>query len=200
MEQELLKNNFERHGFKTSFFDTKEAALDYLKDQISGKKVAIGGSVTAQEMGLYEALSEKNEVIWHWKKVGRETLVEARSAEVYITSANGVSKTGELVNIDGITLNIVDTAGIHDTEDIVEKIGVTKAKVCPDLTSAMERAKQIAAPKNAARLQVQTPCAKTGVCVDCNSPARICHSIVILERPSNGMEVEVVFVDEEMGY
>ena len=45
MEQELLKNNFERHGFKTSFFDTKEAALDYLKDQISGKKVAIGGGV-----------------------------------------------------------------------------------------------------------------------------------------------------------
>mgnify|MGYP000288052507 CR=1 FL=1 len=127
MEQELLKNNFERHGFKTSFFDTKEAALAYLKDQISGKKVAIGGSVTAQEMGLYEALSEKNEVIWHWKKAGRETLMEARSAEVYITSANGVSKTGELVNIDGITLNIVDTAGIHDTEDIVEKIGVTKA-------------------------------------------------------------------------
>lgn len=47
MEQELLKNNFERHGFKTSFFDTKKAASDYLKDQISGKKVAIGGSVTA---------------------------------------------------------------------------------------------------------------------------------------------------------
>ena len=80
MEQELLKNNFERHGFKTSFFDTKEAALAYLKDQISGKKVAIGGSVTAQEMGLYEALSEKNEVIWHWKKAGRETLVEPETA------------------------------------------------------------------------------------------------------------------------
>ena len=81
MEQELLKNNFERHGFKTSFFDTKKAASDYLKDQISGKKVAIGGSVTAQEMGLYEALSEKNEVIWHWKKAGRETLMEARSGQ-----------------------------------------------------------------------------------------------------------------------
>ena len=179
MEQELLKNNFERHGFKTSFFDTKEAALDYLKDQISGKKVAIGGSVTAQEMGLYEALSEKNEVIWHWKKAGRETLMEARSAEVYITR-NRVSQT------------------LFGPEKVYFVIG--NNKVCPDLTSAMERAKQIAAPKNAARLQVQTPCAKTGVCVDCNSPARICHSIVILERPSNGMEVEVVFVDEEMGY
>ena len=196
MEQELLKNNFERHGFKTSFFDTKEAALDYLKDQISGKKVAIGGSVTAQEMGLYEALSEKNEVIWHWKKVGRETLVEARSAEVYITSAKGVSKTGELVNIDGTGNRVSQT--LFGPEKVYFVIG--NNKVCPDLTSAMERAKQIAAPKNAARLQVQTPCAKTGVCVDCNSPARICHSIVILERPSNGMEVEVVFVDEEMGY
>jgi len=196
MEQELLKNNFERHGFKTSFFDTKEAALDYLKDQISGKKVAIGGSVTAQEMGLYEALSKKNEVIWHWKKAGRETLVEARSAEVYITSANGVSKTGELVNIDGTGNRVSQT--LFGPEKVYFVIG--NNKVCPDLTSAMERAKQIAAPKNAARLQVQTPCAKTGVCVDCNSPARICHSTVILERPSNGMEVEVVFVDEEMGY
>ena len=116
-------------------------------------------------------------------------LVEARSAEVYITSANGVSKTGELVNIDGTGNRVSQTL-----------FGPENNKVCPDLTSAMERAKQIAAPKNAARLQVQTPCAKTGVCVDCNSPARICHSIVILERPSNGMEVEVVFVDEEMGY
>ena len=98
MEQELLKNNFERHGFKTSFFDTKKAASDYLKDQISGKKVAIGGSVTAQEMGLYEALSEKNEVIWHWE--GGE-LRRAMLADVYLTSVNGLAETGEIVNIDG---------------------------------------------------------------------------------------------------
>ncbi|MBO5425687.1 MAG: tRNA uridine-5-carboxymethylaminomethyl(34) synthesis GTPase MnmE [Lachnospiraceae bacterium] len=34
----------------------------------------------------------------------------------------------ELINIDGISLNMVDTAGIRDTEDLVEKIGVDKAK------------------------------------------------------------------------
>lgn len=34
----------------------------------------------------------------------------------------------EQINLNGITLNIVDTAGIRDTEDIVEKIGVDKAK------------------------------------------------------------------------
>lgn len=34
----------------------------------------------------------------------------------------------EQINLNGITLNIVDTAGIRDTEDVVEKIGVDKAK------------------------------------------------------------------------
>ena len=33
----------------------------------------------------------------------------------------------EKINISGITLNITDTAGIHETEDVIEKIGVDKA-------------------------------------------------------------------------
>lgn len=195
MDREQLKKNFENHRFKTSFFDTKEAAAEYLKANISEKKVAIGGSMTAQAMGLYESLSEKNEVLWHWKKPGRETLMEARNAEVYIASANAVSQNGELVNIDGTGNRVAQT--LFGPEKVYFVVG--KNKVCPDLASAMERAKKIAAPKNAARLQVNTPCAKTGVCVDCNSPARVCHSTVIIERPSNGMEVEVVFIDEELG-
>ena len=198
MEQELLKNNFERHGFKTSFFDTKEAASDYLKDQISGKKVAIGGSVTAQEMGLYEALSEKNEVIWHWKKAGRETLVEARSAEVYITSANGVSKTGELVNIDGTGNRVA--ASLFGPKRVFYIVG--KNKIAPDLSGALKRAKNIACTRNAVRLGVATPCAASADdhCYNCSSPARICNATVILERPMNGMEAEIVFINEELGY
>ncbi len=195
MKQELLKKNFENHGFKTSFFSSKEEACEYLKNSISGKNVAMGGSMTSQEMGLYESLSENNEVLWHWKKPGRETLMAARNAEVYIASANAVSQTGELVNIDGTGNRVAQT--LFGPEKVYFVVG--KNKVCLDLASAMERAKKVAAPKNAARLQVNTPCAKTGICVDCNSPARVCHSTVIIERPSNGMEVEVVFIDEELG-
>ncbi len=195
MERELLKKNFENHRFKTSFFNTKEEAAAYLKENISEKKVALGGSMTSQEMGLYDMLSENNEVLWHWKKPGRETLMEARNAQVYIASANAVSATGELVNIDGTGNRVAQT--LFGPEKVYFVVG--NNKVCPDLAFAMERAKKIAAPKNAARLQVATPCAKTGVCVDCNSPARVCHSTVIMERPSNGMEVEVVFIDEELG-
>lgn len=38
----------------------------------------------------------------------------------------------EQINLDGITLNLVDTAGIRDTDDIVEKIGVDRAKQYAD--------------------------------------------------------------------
>jgi L-lactate utilization protein LutB len=66
MNRELIKKNFENKGFKVSFFDTKEAAADYLYESLEGKKLAFGGSSTLKDMGLYEKLSEKNEVIWHW--------------------------------------------------------------------------------------------------------------------------------------
>ena len=65
----------------------------------------------------------------------------------------------------------------------------------------MERAKNVAAPKHARRLGSATPCAAKGDrCYDCSSPGRICRSTVIIERPSNGMEAEIVFVDEALGY
>ena len=47
-----------------------------------------------------------------------------------VTEVEGTTRDTleELINIDGITLNIVDTAGIRDTRDVVEQIGVDKAK------------------------------------------------------------------------
>ena len=194
MEQELLKNNFERHGFKTSFFDTKEAALDYLKDQISGKKVAIGGSVTAQEMGLYEALSEKNEVIWHWE--GGE-LRRAMLADVYLTSVNGLAETGEIVNIDGNCNRVA--ASMFGPKRVYYVVGINK--IAPDFEKALWRARNVAAPKNAQRLGKKTPCAvKADRCYDCKSPERICRGLSVLWRKPTGFEqAEVVLIEEELG-
>ena len=103
MDYGKLKKNFEDHRFLTSYFETREEAAAYLKEKIRGEKVGFGGSMTCQEMGLYELLKENNQVVWHWKD--EMTAAEARRAAmdstVYILSANGVSETGELVNIDG---------------------------------------------------------------------------------------------------
>lgn len=198
MNQELLKKNFESHGFKTSFFNTKEEAAQYLEAEVKGKKVALGGSMTAQEMDLANLLAKENEVIWHWLVPGKETLNKAREAEIYITSANGVSETGELINIDGNGNRVAGT--LFGPEKAYFVVGNNKVE--PDLHKAIHRAKNVACPKNAVRLGVNTPCVANGGdrCYDCNSPERICHTTVILERPCKGMEVEILFVDEPLGY
>lgn len=198
MNRELLKKNFEAHGFLPVFFDTKEEALHYLTGELKGKKIAFGGSVTVQQMGLAEALAAENEVIWHWLAPGPETLKQAREAEIYITSANAVSETGELVNIDGTGNRVAQT--LFGPEKTYFVVG--KNKLSPDLAAAMDRARNVAAPKNAVRLSRKTPCAVSGgeKCFRCSSPENICHATVILERPCGPMKVEVVFIDEELGY
>lgn len=198
MNQEILKKNFEAHGFKTSFFETKEEAANYLSQVISGKKVALGGSVTAQEMDLGKLLAKENEVIWHWIEPGVQTLAKARDAQIYITSANGVSETGELVNIDGTGNRASET--LYGPQKTYFVVGSNKLE--PNLHQALHRAKHVAAPRNAVRLGVKTPCAAGGGtrCYECSSPERICHATVILERPCKGMEVEVIFIEEPLGY
>lgn len=197
MNQEVLKKNFERHEFETSFFETREQAATYLQAQIRGQKVAFGGSVTLQEMGLFDALLKENEVIWHWNEPGAKTLAKAREAQIYITSANGVSETGELVNIDGTGNRVAQT--LYGPEKVYFVVG--KNKIEKDLSSALSRARNVAAPLNAKRLKTNTPCSKTGDrCFDCGSEARICRATVILERPTRGMKAEIVFVNEALGY
>ena len=75
MNIEVLRKNFERHEFQTSFFQTKEEAANYLKREICGCRVAFGGSMTLKEMGLDRVLAEENEVIWHWLTPGMDTLL-----------------------------------------------------------------------------------------------------------------------------
>lgn len=198
MNQELLKKNYESHGFKTAFFSTNEEAAEYLKKQIYGKKVAFGGSMTLKEMKLDEILKKENEVIWHWNTTGKETRMAARNAQIYICSVNGATMTGELVNIDGTGNRVSQT--LYGPEKTYFVIG--KNKLTNDLTEAIFRAKNVAAPKNAMRFKVNTPCVANGGdrCYDCNSSERICRATVILERPCKEMEVEAVFIDEELGY
>lgn len=198
MNYELLKKNFEAHRFHTSHFQTKEEAAAYLKDKIHQEVVGFGGSMTAKEMKLDEILKEDNEIFWHWLEPGRETLLKAREASVYILSANGVAETGELVNIDGNGNRL--SASLFGPKQVYYVVG--KNKIAPDLPAAMKRARDVASTKNAMRFQSKTPCvANNGDhCYDCSSPDRICNATLILERPCRGMEVEILFVEEELGF
>lgn len=190
-----LTKNLEERGFAVCTFATKEEAADYLDSQIDGVSVGFGGSMTVQEMGLYPRLAAHNNAVWHWDKAGLE---QAATTDVYISSVNGLAETGELINIDGTGNRVSSTLFGHEKVYFV----VGKNKIAPDYDKALWRARNIASPKNAQRIGVQTPCAVKGDrCYDCKSPQRICRGLVVLwEKPKAIQTMEVILIDEELGY
>ena len=195
MAFENVKKNLEARGFSVVTFSTASEAAAYLDGAIDGADVGIGGSMTVQQMGLHEKLAAHNEVHWHWTD-GPEARAEAARADVYITSANGLAETGEIINIDGAGNRVASTLYGHRRVYFI----IGKNKLAPTYDEALRRARNIAAPKNAQRLGKKTPCAVKGDrCYDCKSPERICRGLVVLWGPSIGVEMEIVLVDEDLG-
>lgn len=189
-----LRENLEKRGFHTSWFETGEEAAKYLDGRLDGRTIGLGGSMTAQEIGIDKLLPAHNQVAWHW--LGG-TAEEAARAEVYITSVNGVSETGELVNIDGTGNRVAST--IYGHRELYLLVGVNK--IMPTFEKALWRARNIASPKNARRLGRKTPCAVKGDrCYDCQSPERICRALAVLWEKPNGIPyAEVVVINQELG-
>lgn len=190
-----LTENLERRGYQVRRFATAQEAADYLDGQIDQSTVSIGGSVTIQELGLYPRLSAHNWVIWHWEG---GSLAEAAQTQVYLSSVNGLAETGELINIDGTGNRVASTLYGHRRVYFV----VGANKIAPDYDAALWRARNIASPKNAQRLGKKTPCAVKGDrCYDCQSPDRICRALAVLwEKPLGIEHMEIVLVEQELGY
>ena len=195
MSFESVKKNLESRGFSVKTFATAGEAAAYLDSAIDGASVGFGGSMTLKDMGLYERLESHNEVCWHWVN-GPEDRMKAMNTQVYVTSANGLAETGEIINIDGSGNRVASTLYRHKKVYFV----IGRNKLAPTYEEALWRARNIASPKNAQRLGVKTPCAIQGDrCYDCKSPDRICRGLVVLWGPMIGMETEVILVDEDLG-
>lgn len=199
MSFETVKKNLEARGFVVKTFSTAVEAVDYLDGAIDGKTVGFGGSVSLQQMGLYEKLAAHNEMHWHWVGTPEEKQahrIAEMSTQIYLSSANGLAETGEIINIDGIGNRVAATLFGHEKVYFV----IGHNKLAPTYEEALWRARNIAAPKNAHRMSLNTPCAVKGDhCYDCKSPARICRGLVVLWEPMIGMETEIILVDEDLG-
>lgn len=196
-----LQKSLESKGYLVDVFANKEAARDFINSQLDGKVIGIGGSQTVKEMGLFEALSAHNEVYWHDNKPANLTVMETRQmaikAPVYISSVNGISEDGVIVNID-FTGNRV-AAISFGPEDVYLVIGTNK--IAPTFNDALWRARNIASPLNAKRLNRKTPCAvNADKCYDCDCPDRICRNLSVLWTRPMGAKYHVVLIDEELGY
>lgn len=196
-----VKQNLEQRGFAVSTFATAAEAADYLAQSIRGKTVSFGGSVTLDQLGMFDRLAQENTVYSHWHPIegmsADELRQRAMTTQVYLTSANGLAETGEIINIDGTGNRVAATLFGHETVYFV----IGRNKLAPDYDAALWRARNIAAPKNAQRLGMPTPCAAKGDrCYDCKSPQRICRGLVVLWEAVKSCRTEVVLVDEELGY
>lgn len=196
-----LKQNLESKGYNVLTFENKGQAVEYLDSQINGKTVGFGGSVTLKELNLYDKLSTHNTVYFHDKTPGGLTVMEVRKlatlSEVYISSVNGISEKGEIINID-YTGNRVSAISFGPKK-VYLIIGGNK--LAPDFESALYRARNVASPLNAKRLNRKTPCAIKGDrCYDCNSPDRICRNLSVFWTKPMGVEYEIILVNESLGY
>ena len=183
----------QKKGYTVSTFATAAQATDYLDTVIDGLSVGIGGSMTVEQMGLYDRLQSHNTVHWHWK--GGD-VAQAATAEVYLSSVNGLAESGEIINIDGIGNRVASIFYGHKKVYLI----VGKNKIAPDFASALDRARNIAAPLNAKRLNMATPCVKGGRCFDCRSPQRICKELAVLWGCPMKSDIEILLIDENLGY
>lgn len=197
-DMEKTEKNLKGRGFRVHRFASGAEAAEFLVQTLHGTSIGIGGSVTIDTLGVYDRLCGSNEVFWHWKNHAPETRERAGKAETYLCSANGVSENGEIVNIDGFGNRVAGT--IYGPERVFLVVG--RNKIAQDLTGAIDRARNIAAPLNARRLNRHTPCAVGEPrCHDCRSPEKVCGVMTVFFMPPTSIkEFHVILVDESLGY
>jgi hypothetical protein len=204
--EEKAKKAVERlvaHDFKAIYVKTKEEAVQEIRKQITPKqRIGVGGSLTLRELGILEKLDAEGYTIYnHWKPgLSRESMLEIRksqmTSDLFLSSVNAVTLNGELVNIDGIGNRVNST--VFGPGKVILVAGHNK--IVDDVQEGIKRIKNVAAPLNARRLNIDVPCAKLGKCVDCNSPNRICRVIVIHERKPSLTDIFIILVGEELGF
>lgn len=190
------------HGFKVQIFGNKDALIEWLRNDFPlFKSVGRGGSVTLDNLGFDEIIKKRGMKVFNHAVVDpsekRRTWEQANNSDAYFLSANAVTQDGMIFNVDGAGNRV--SAMSFGPKKVYYVVG--RNKIVEDLNGAYERVQNIAAPKNVARLNLPTGCAKTGKCVDCNSPKRICNSYTILARAPWAIEESwVLLVNEDMGY
>lgn len=194
----------ESRGFKCHIAENKAAANEVALKLISeNATVGIPGTMTVRETGLYAALKSRgNKIYDHWESKAEITDANANwlgeiTADWFVTSANAISaEDGAIVNIDGHGNRVAAISWAPGKLLFI----AGKNKIADNLTEALQRARDAAAVKNAARFDITTPCKTTGKCMHCNNSDKICNVISILEHIPSGREIHVILVNEELGY
>lgn len=199
---EILVNHLKSRHFDAWYCATKEEALAKALELIpEGSTVGWGGTASAQQIGLTDALNRGNyHTIDRDRLATREEKEQAAKdclfADFFLTGANALSMDGEMVNIDGNGNRVA--AIIYGPKNVLVIAGMNK--VMDDLDAAVHRARTVAAPINKQRFDSNTPCGVTGVCADCKSESCICNHIVVTRHCRPVGRIKFILVGENLGF
>lgn len=197
----LVKNLLSRH-FEAYYCENKAEALKKALELIPrGASVGWGGAMSAQEIGLMDAV---NNGAYHTidrakcktEEERRQAMKDCMLADVFLTGANALSMDGQMVNIDGTGNRVAAIA--YGPGMILVIAGMNKVE--DTLDAAVNRARTVAAPINKQRFPAQTPCMVTGVCVDCKSEGAVCNQILITRHCRPVGRIKFILVGEDLGY
>ena len=206
MRNEVLGNRvvkaLESRNMEAYYVKTKEEALEKAVELIpEGSSISWGGTMSAQEIGLTDALHKGNYDVYDREQVEtreeKEKIAhQALNCDFFIGSTNALSEDGVLVNVDGNANRVAAFA--YGPKNVLLIVGMNK--VVKTEADAMSRARNEAAPINAQRFGVDTPCVKNGSCFNCKSPQCICCQILVTRFSKVPKRTKIILVDENLGF
>ena len=197
LAQKVMKG-LESRNISAYYAESKEAALAKALELIpEGSSVTMGGCMSAAEIGLVKALKEGNYNFIDRTAYAdqRQAMLDGYDADVFLSSANAMTDDGIIINIDGNSNRVSMIA--QGPKKVVFIVGMNK--VCSDVDHAMKRARNTAAVANAQRFEIDTPCRKTGSCMDCKSPQTICCNFLITRFSKHQGRMHVILVNDSLG-
>ena len=197
----FVLKSLRNRGFEAEYVSTSQEALKRILEIIpENASVGIPGTVTVREIGALDALKERgNTVYQHWGSMSKEERRIARfkenEADVFLTSANAITRDGQIINIDGTGNRVAGMAWGNGL--VLFVVGINKISF--DLTDGIKRARSATIP-NAIRQNEPCACVKAGHCVNCKDEASMCRAILILEQAVKDRNYHVIIVGENLGY
>lgn len=197
----VIKNLEKRH-MNASYFTTKEEAVSHILSLIpTGSSIGFGGSMTLSEIQMIDVLEQTgNYQLLDRTKVSPtaydKLYHDALNSDYFLMSSNAITMDGKLINIDGTGNRVA--ALIYGPKNVIIVAGMNK--IVLDEAEGIKRVHNVASPRNAIRLNKDTPCAKTGICHDCLSPDCICMQTVITRNSKDPNRISVILIGENLGY
>lgn len=198
LAQKVIKG-LESRNMSGYYAADREAALQIALDLIpEGSEISMGGATSAREIGLVAALKEGNYdfIDRDAYEDGRAAMLKSYDADFFLAGANAMTEDGVIVNIDGNANRV--SAIAQGPKKVLFIVGMNK--IGADVDAAMKRARNVAAPINAQRFNLSTPCAKTGSCLNCKSPDTICCQFLITRYSRHNDRIHVILVNDTLGF